>query len=55
MSARGVLVTNTPDAVRRPLRWRRSRILALAGKLLIKDRLTRDNPGMSAPVTWARA
>ena len=44
MSARGVLVTNTPDAVRRPVAVAAlTLILALAGKLLIKDRLTRDN------------
>jgi len=42
MSARGVLVTNTPDAVRRPVATAAlTYVLALAQKLLIKDRLTR--------------
>jgi phosphoglycerate dehydrogenase-like enzyme len=43
MTARGVLVTNTPDAVRRPVATAAlTLVLALAQKLLIKDRLTRD-------------
>lgn len=42
MSALGVLVTNTPDAVRRPVATAAlTYVLALAQKLLIKDRLTR--------------
>ena len=43
MTAQGVLVTNTPDAVRRPVATAAlTFVLALAQKLLIKDRLTRD-------------
>jgi D-3-phosphoglycerate dehydrogenase len=43
MTARGVLVTNTPDAVRRPVATAAlTLLLALAHKLPIKDRLTRD-------------
>jgi D-3-phosphoglycerate dehydrogenase len=43
MTAQGVLVTNTPDAVRRPVATATlTFVLALAQKLLIKDRLTRD-------------
>jgi phosphoglycerate dehydrogenase-like enzyme len=42
MSARGVLVTNTPDAVRRPVATAAlTYVLALAHRLLVKDRLTR--------------
>ena len=42
MTEAGVLVTNTPDAVRRPVATMAvTFILALAQKLLIKDRLTR--------------
>jgi len=42
MSARGILVTNTPDAVRRPVATAAlTFVLALAHKMLIKDRLTR--------------
>ena len=42
MTARGILVTNTPDAVRRPVATAAlAFVLALAHKLLIKDRLTR--------------
>src|SRR5262249_4861576 len=41
MSARGILVTNTPDAVRRPVATAAlALVLALSHKLLIKDRLT---------------
>ncbi len=42
MTARGILVTNTPDAVRRPVATSAlAFVLALAHKLLIKDGLTR--------------
>ena len=42
MTRRGVLVTNTPDALRRPVATAAlTLVLALAHKLLIKDRLTR--------------
>jgi len=42
MTARGVLVTNTPVAVRRPVAtMAMTFVLALAQKLMIKDRLTR--------------
>jgi len=42
MTAAGVLVTNTPDAVRRPVATAAlTYVLALAQKLLIKDQLTR--------------
>jgi D-3-phosphoglycerate dehydrogenase len=42
MSAQGVIVTNTPDAVRRPVATAAlTYVLALAQKLLAKDRLTR--------------
>jgi D-3-phosphoglycerate dehydrogenase len=42
-TAKGVLVTITPDGVRRPVAQAAlTLILALAGKLLIKDRLTRE-------------
>ncbi len=42
MSAQGVIVTNTPDAVRRPVATAAlTYVLALAQKLLVKDRLTR--------------
>ena len=42
MTAAGVLVTNTPDAVRRPVATAAlTYVLALAQKLLVKDRLTR--------------
>jgi len=42
MTERGVLVTNTPDAVRRPVATAAlTLMLALAQKLLVKDRLTR--------------
>ncbi len=42
MTAQGVLVTNTPDAVRRPVATAAiTYVLALAQKLMIKDRLTR--------------
>jgi D-3-phosphoglycerate dehydrogenase len=42
MSAQGVVVTNTPDAVRRPVATAAlTCVLALAQKLLVKDRLTR--------------
>jgi D-3-phosphoglycerate dehydrogenase len=43
MTAHGVLVTNTPDAVRRPVATAAiTYVLALAQKLLVKDRLTRE-------------
>ena len=43
LSARGVLLTNTPDAVRRPVATMAlTLVLALAQKLLIKDGLTRS-------------
>ena len=43
LAAQGVVVTNTPVAVRRPVAVAAlTFILALAGKLLAKDRLTRD-------------
>ena len=43
LSARGVLLTNTPDAVRRPVATMAlTLVLALAQKLLIKDKLTRS-------------
>jgi phosphoglycerate dehydrogenase-like enzyme len=42
LTANGVLLTNNPDAVRRPMATTQlTFILALAHKLLIKDRLTR--------------
>jgi phosphoglycerate dehydrogenase-like enzyme len=42
MSARGILVTNTPLAVRRPVAVAALTMLfALAGRLFVKDRLTR--------------
>ena len=42
MTARGILVTNTPDAVRRPVATSAlAFVLALSHKLLIKDHLTR--------------
>jgi D-3-phosphoglycerate dehydrogenase len=42
MSAAGIVVTNTPEAVRRPVATMAvTFVLALAQKLLIKDRLTR--------------
>ena len=45
MTRAGVLVTNTPTAMPRPVATTAlTFILALAGKLLIKDRLTRDGP-----------
>jgi len=44
MSAAGVLVTNTPAAMPRPVATiALTFILALAGKLFLKDRLTREN------------
>ena len=57
MTARGVLVTNTPDAVRRPVATAAlTLVLALAHKLLIKDRLTRAGTLERAHrATWARA
>ena len=43
LTAAGVLVTNTPEAVRRPVStMAMTYVLALAQKLLIKDRLTRS-------------
>jgi D-3-phosphoglycerate dehydrogenase len=44
MTAAGVLVTNTPTAMPRPVATiALTFILALAGKLFLKDRLTREN------------
>ena len=44
-TAAGVALTITPDAVRRPVAVAAlTLVLALAGKLLIKDRLTREGP-----------
>jgi phosphoglycerate dehydrogenase-like enzyme len=43
MTAKGVLVTNTPDAVRRPVAAAvMTVVLALAHRLMTKDRLTRE-------------
>jgi phosphoglycerate dehydrogenase-like enzyme len=48
LTAAGVLVTNTPEAVRRPVStMAMTYVLALAQKLVIKDRLTRSGG-------WAR-
>jgi D-3-phosphoglycerate dehydrogenase len=44
LARRGVIVTNTPVAVRRPVAVAAlTFILALAGRLVVKDRLTRGN------------
>lgn len=44
LQKKGITVTNTPHAVRRPVAVAAiTMITALAGKLLIKDRLTRNN------------
>lgn len=44
LQKKGITVTNTPNAVRRPVAVAAiTMITALAGKLLIKDRLTRNN------------
>ncbi|GIK86163.1 MAG: dehydrogenase [Betaproteobacteria bacterium] len=44
-TAAGVALTITPDAVRRPVAVAAlTMVLALAGKLLVKDRLTREGP-----------
>ncbi|HEX4886290.1 MAG TPA: NAD(P)-dependent oxidoreductase [Casimicrobiaceae bacterium] len=44
-TAAGVALTITPDAVRRPVAVAAlTLVLALAGKLLVKDRLTREGP-----------
>jgi lactate dehydrogenase-like 2-hydroxyacid dehydrogenase len=53
MTAHGVLVTNTPDAVRRPVATvALTFVLALAQKLLVTDRLTRA--GADAPLGLSR-
>ena len=43
LAARGILTTNTPVAVRRPVAVAAlTQVFALAGKLFVKDRLTRE-------------
>ena len=43
LATKGVITTNTPVAVRRPVAVALTFIFALAGRLVIKDQLTREN------------
>ena len=56
MTQAGVLVANTPNAVPRPVATiALTFILALAHRLMAKDRITRAGAGRSGSTTWAPA
>ena len=56
MTRAGILVTNTPSSMPRPVATTAlTFVLALAGKLFLKDQLTRTAAGTSAWTTWAWA